>query len=313
MDKQKIQLLLGALRIKGSQVGDWMQASCPFAPFRHNNGTDNHPSWAVSIAENGESHHACYSCRSHGSMFELVMDLRRLYKKNEVPADADWKAAVELSLEDGEDALVDDFDDMETKKPTLTLFPEVWVKSFLPGHMHPYLKERGIPQGIAHELEFRYDSDKQRICLPSRDRCGRLVGFYGRDVTGLSDLRYLTYKYQGGWNPHHWIGEDKVSWDDPVILTEGPMDYARGYLTTKQMLASNTSAVTYKKLDRLKDAPMLITMYDLGTGGDNARKEITKWSMKNKVPLLNLIPDTVYGDLGATPPERFAEMLDLNI
>lgn len=314
MKAQRIKDLLNALTIfKHRVTGNWVQASCPFAKWTHEKGTDSNPSWGVSVHLEKSSWHQCMTCGEKGTLGDLVWALRHKRQKYpELFAGVDWKTALEIAEEDEEDALIADWDDGESqlgKHDGPIIFPTTYLESFPDGSKHPYLVERGIPVEVAKELEVKFDFQKQRVCFPIRNRLNQMVGMQGRDVTGASDLRYLTYKYNNRTNPEFWMGEDKVSWDDPLILTEGPLDYAKGYIVTHQMLASMTSSLGFPKLARLVDAPMLVTFYDVGTGGNHARADLTKWANKKGKTITHFIPPEEYGDLGAMPVDLIAEWL----
>ncbi|NOQ30167.1 MAG: hypothetical protein GQ570_03495 [Helicobacteraceae bacterium] len=312
MRETRIQDFMKTIGVSSyKRAGEWVQASCPVAFWTHQKKQDSNPSWGISIHDNDLSWHQCQTCGQKGSLYDLVLDLKMMHKSSNKEADIDWKKAMEIALEDDADSLIEDWDEEDdTKEKPVVVFPNAWVDSFQEGHNHPYLMARGITPDIAKELEVKFDFQSQRVCLPYRERNGNCMGMQGRDVTGQSSLRYLSYRYKNSHNMQYWIGEDKVSWDDPVILCEGPFDYMKGYLITKQMLASQTSSINYKKLDRLKDAPMLITLYDIGTGGDHARENIAEWATKNNMPIVQLVPPVEYGDLGAMPPEDVFNLLE---
>jgi hypothetical protein len=311
MKQSKLLDLFDALDIKSvRRAGRYLTGSCPFAPYTHDGGTDSHPSWGVAIEDDGPSRHSCFTCGVHGSLYELVIELRRWVKTQGTQKALNFKKAMEVALQDNEDTLLDDWDEEnDDKVKVFTLFPEVWLQSFPVAYTHPYLAQRGVPPELARAMDVRYDFQTSRVCFPIRDHYGRLAGMQGRDVTGKSDLRYLTYRYHGKVNPDVWLGEEVVNWDDVLILTEGPFDYARGRLVTDQMLASLTSALNDRKLERLSKAPMLVSLYDYGTGGNKAREHLSSWAVRHGKEIVHIVPDKEYGDLGATPVKEVEKLL----
>ena len=125
MNRHQLEQLLPALGIKKwSNPGDWLQASCPFAPFKHDGGSDRHPSWGITVNSQGPSHHSCFSCKSFGDMHELVFELRHLYKSHDRPFSGDWKRAFEIAMDDNEEQ-VPDFEEIDVVADDRTIpFPE---------------------------------------------------------------------------------------------------------------------------------------------------------------------------------------------
>lgn len=314
MDRARVTQLLHALGAKKiHQQSEWVMASCIFAAHTHAKGTDNNPSFGVSVHDDSLSRCTCFSCGETHTLYDMVLRLRMLERREPSGLDPDWARAMELALQDVEEEEVVEVSDLSYEEATtaapkaFVAFPEFWLDSFVPAHTHPYLKARGVPVTIAKERDVRMDWQRQRLCFPYRDFGGRLAGMQGRDVTGASDLRYLTYRWQGEQNNQVWMGEDAVDFDAPVVLTEGPIDYLKARLATTNVLASLTSALGRDKLDRLEDAYCLITAYDPGTGGDKARATIAKRFPKKLIQ--NFIPSEDEGDLGAMGAAAIVERL----
>ena len=49
---------------------DWVVAGCPFAPFKHKNGVDRHPSFGISVK--APHRYRCFSCSESGPLDELL-------------------------------------------------------------------------------------------------------------------------------------------------------------------------------------------------------------------------------------------------
>jgi hypothetical protein len=206
-------------------------------------------------------------------LLELVYRLRDFNKKQPL-AVFDFKTAHELAEQDTASQLpeFESYEEASDKAyAQLVEIPEVWLDTFPPITKHAYLHKRGILPWVASELGLRFDPKRRRICFPVRDRFGRLVGMQGRDITETNALRYYAYPYKGRTNKNIWLGEDKVDWDTPVVLTEGPFDYASIYRVYPNVLAS-LGGLNFTKLKRIGDASRLITFFDYGTGGNTARK-----------------------------------------
>ena len=315
MDKHGVMEFLSALGAQQAKVtGEWVQCSCLFAHWTHAKGTDRHPSFGISIHENSPSRGVCYTCGETHLLYDLVLSLRARERMNPSGTPRDWGLAMEIALSDEEPEVPEVDEDLSYEEASVGVgtvfadFPKTWLSSFPRMYSHPYLTARGIPVWVAEALDVRYDFQKQRICFPYWDFNQRLAGMQGRDVTGQSDLRYLSYRYGGKLNQHIWMGENHVKLDEPVVLTEGPVDYAKIRIVTDNVLASMTSALGHSKLSRIADAYMLITAYDYGTGGDKARKTLHK-RFPDKL-IVDLIPDEKTGDFGAMESSAIEEWLE---
>jgi transcription elongation factor Elf1 len=100
-----------------------------------------------------------------------------------------------------------------------------------------YLQKRKIPEKFFDELyycknfkawtnEKKYtfettDYDEPRIIIPLINK-GELFGFQGRSLNKNSKVKYITIIL----NEHHpkIYGLDRINWDEPVYVTEGPFD-----------------------------------------------------------------------------------------
>lgn len=306
--------LLGAKKIRA--VGDWVQCSCPFAPFTHMKGQDSNPSFGLSIHPNSISRSGCFTCGTSHDLYEMVLRLRKYEKEEPTGTPRNWGEALALALEDEDNELLD-MDDLSYEEASTAEvsafyeFPEFWVHSFPKAYGHPYLKSRGIPGQVAEDLDVRFDFQKKRLCFPYRDFEGRLAGMQGRDVTGQSDLRYLSYLYEGRQNRQVWMGEYKIDFDEPVVLTEGPVDYASIYRLTSNVLASLTSSLGENKLKRLESAYCIITAYDYGTGGNNARK-VLEGRFPDKL-VIHVIPQEEDGDFGGMTKQKVRKYLQKHL
>jgi len=305
--------LLGAEKVR--TVGDWVTCSCLFAPYTHAKGKDSNPSFGLSIHPTSESRCSCFTCGESHNLYEMVLRLRKFDREEGVDHGRDFGAAIALALQDEDSDF--DMEDLSYEEAstgqadTFYEFPKFWLESFPKMPNHPYLKERGIPEALAKEMGVRFDFQKQRICFPYWDFEGRCAGMQGRDVTGQSDLRYLSYLYEGRQNRQIWMGEHLVNFDEPIILTEGPVDYASIRRRSGNVLASLTSALGENKLKRLEPAFCIYTAYDFGTGGDKARATIEQ-RFPDKL-VIHMIPNENPGDFGGMTEDQVQEMLDKHL
>lgn len=315
MKREDVRTLLEcfqARHVKCSQ--DWCTCSCLFAPWTHKGGADNNPSFGISIHVGGESGFNCWSCEKRGiSLFDMLMELRLRYRRDGREDEVDWATAFALVDKELDEFDVGDiptdYEEAKKKPDSLVVFPEDWLASFKKWPDHPYSLGRGISKQVGMELDLRYDSSKKRICFPVRDGLGRLAGMQGRDVTGQSSLRYLSYGYYGKYNRGVWLNENRVNWNKLVIVTEGPFDLAKISMVYSNVLGSMTSAISEGQLKTLEQAVSVLSMYDVGTGGDKARKTLGK-TVGKTVNLQHYVPEEDVGDAGNMTEEAIDDLVE---
>lgn len=304
MKADKVKVFLAALGAKQTKVrGDWISASCVLGHWNHGGGVDHNPSFGIKIEAKKKSISHCWSCGWGGDLMDLVMEIAKLQKKNPCGGMNLGKAVELLSDELAEMELdpnsIPEYD--EKKENVDHVFSDVWLKSFKPWHEFPeavaYVVSRNIEGEIADEFDLRYDPQQSRLCFPFRNFKGQLMGLQGRSIEKNPTLRYYQYAYQGKRNGHVWMNEDKIDFDKPVVLVEGPMDLLRVAHHYKNCAASFTSGLSVEKLKRIGDAQDgIITFYDYGAGGNAARAKIKK--TMSKYPVQHIIPTEEQDDAG---------------
>lgn len=235
---------------------------------------------------------------------DLVVELRHLYKKTE-PSGFDWTTAHKLA---GETETVLPFDFSKVVpfdealsagkvKDGIVPFSEQWLGMFNKASKHPYLVSRGVSQKDAVDLDIRYDPARNRICFPLRTFDGTLAGLHGRTLNPGEEPRYLAYDYQKKFNPSVWLGERQVSLDWPLVVTEGPFDYARVFSVYRNVLCSLSANVSVGKLRRIRSATRILTMFDGDEGGSLGRQKLEKFFKVGRVS--HYVPETDVGDMDA--------------
>jgi 5S rRNA maturation endonuclease (ribonuclease M5) len=136
------------------------------------------------------------------------------------------------------------------------------------------------------------------------------MGVQGRAIDKSEELRYSFYKYGSTYNMHAWLGEHTVNLDKPVVLVEGPFDYASVKRVYPNVLASFTCGIGYERVTRLKDASKIITLYDWGMGGNAARDAVKKYS---KAPIIDIIPESAEVDAGDMKLEELKALLQEHV
>lgn len=304
MEKDKVEVLISLLNTKVSGYrGDWVLAPCPYAPFKHETGKDAHPSFGVKISKTKKSFYKCFSCGMGGDLQDLVMDLGFELKKSPMKV---YKLGEALQLVANEfegleyDSNIPEYGEQK-KSSTFLEYPQFWLDTFpkisYPSVASKYLQSRHISKEMAFEFDLRYDPFQGRICFPFRDFKGRLAGIQGRAIDEGNPLRYYFYDYGGQKNMNVWLGEHHINFDKPLVLVEGPFDYASVYRVYQNVVASFSAGISKDKIRRIADATEIITFYDWGKGGDMARKRVHE--VMKGTPITDLVPIDEETDAGA--------------
>lgn len=295
----------------GSRTG-WILATCP---MRWKHGPEPSSAFAVSTDPKKKSRCKCLSCGYSGDLTDLLLDIRFGVKKHpEYAKFFNLGAASPMVASEFEEMELtpDDIPDFEHKeRKSQVIFPLKWLNSFQPIFSFPkaveYCTARMVLLSTLRDLDVRFDPHQQRVCFPFRNFKGELMGMQGRSIEENPELRYYQYGYLGKRNMHCWMGENTIDFDKPVVLVEGPFDYARIYQHYTNVLASFTSGLSTTKIKRVSDATEIITFYDYGKGGEAARETIHKVLPKH--PIVDLIPTQKEDDAGNMTPERIHSML----
>lgn len=308
MKKTSVQALFPLINstVNGFR-GRWVEGYCPYGPWRHDNGASNPNAFGIEAHENQKSLFKCFSCGMGGDLMHLQATLSEYLRKNKLPGYQMGKALELISAELDEMEFDKDLPDYsEAAKPTDHVFPEKWLASFPAIELFPqalaYLASRGVKKPLYQALGLRYDPMQNRICFPYRNFKGELMGLQGRYAANkvpANTLRYYFYRHMGNLNMHAWMGEDQLDLDKPLVLVEGPFDYASTYRAYQNVAASFSAGLSFQKLSRLSDASSIVTFYDAGKGGDSARQRVHEYFGKKGTPVVDVIPENDGGDPGS--------------
>ena len=245
---------------------------------------------------------------------DLVTQLAA-YNSDEQHVDAKIGEALKLVSEE-EDGAVDDIAEYgevkEEPTPKTIYWPEHYLDQFVPvltsKDAMTYLGKRGIKPNHVKKEELLYDEKRKRIIFVLRDWEGRLVGCHSRTILAGQKPPYLAYKWDekqplnpfsedGVWNGLPWLGENTADINKTLLVIEGPMDWLSVRRVYENAVCGLSVGLSVEKIKRLQYAVELITLFDVGPGGDTARARTGKY-LKN---IIHEIPPEEYGDLGAMP------------
>ena len=284
MDLDTIRVFAKSLNLAGEQLkGDCVHYSCPFAHTKHEKGTDNDPSFGISIRPGDTSRVHCFACNYSGDLYDLVLVLR----------DADYgigneglKLARDLIEKeiDGNAGILQmaalDLDAPSVGRDGLHEFPEWWLETFpswgVNSQVANYLYSRGVPEAVSDALDLRADTREWRVCFPIRDFKGDLRGFHGRAIYPEAKPKYRMYTYARNTNPTVWLGESWVDFDKVVVVVESVFDLARVYQCYRNVVCPLRAGINASQAKRMGDLWRVVTIFDGDKAGQQARIALGK-------------------------------------
>lgn len=309
MDESEITKLLVSLgcdKIKTRNSG-WVEASCPFAPYKHSKMRDAHPSFAISIVPGGTSRYRCFGCGSSGDMNTFIWSLerssRRKFKdlgyfveRTNSPSMADLIRRLEFA-ESGEKTKVAGIVPSHLIKHVeeLKILDEGILDGFsstFPEDVYNWLThDRGLTEDTLRQWEIGWHEKKSRISIPIRDCEEKLVGISGRAWPKERKPKYL--HSEGFHRDYYLFGEYRVQKGKPAILVEGQFDAIKlhqfGYMNVFALLGSYISPMHIEKLAQWCPSVRIVP------DGDEAGRKGAEVSAKNiekKLPVAIVqVPD----------------------
>lgn len=284
-----------------------IQISCPLAKWTHPKGSDRSPSMSIRYSNLSETKFKCWSCKEQGIFCDLFKLLHNLTE------DEKYQKLYEYLLINDQPRLIDKLNNAldkpvireQEEKSFISLSGSI-LKNFIPAFDHPrsqeYLlrgRKRVFDRDIVEEFNLLYDSNKDAIVFPVRDRKGNLLGGVARPIEG--DSRY--HNYFGLKTETCLGGIDKYdSACKGVLLVEGFFDLLNNYYSCKK---HNLSIFCTFKADLGKGQAEEIISLDKSTflvydidkaGNDGADKAIRLLKPHIRVKRLKFPEDVDPGD-----------------
>jgi hypothetical protein len=212
------------VHVKGINSKGWVVASCPFAEFLHDRGTDRDPSFNVKVNPSGLSGFWCFTCKQNGKVSTLARKLGRYREEdyNDIAIEADFAEAVEDWVPyDG----TSHFDDGEATPVEPAVFDGMFQRIGDAPRAKAYLRGRGIGPSTSKRLGLAYDAEERRIVFPVKDVDGNLYGYTGRSI--LPNPVAKVKDYAGLRKDRLLLGEHLFRTGKPVLVVEGLFALAR--------------------------------------------------------------------------------------
>jgi 5S rRNA maturation endonuclease (ribonuclease M5) len=312
--RQLLELLKAKVPHSQPRTG-WVLSNCPLGPWKHNGGKSLPTAFGVKV-ETGDPFCNCFSCGFHGSLTDLVMEVRQHNKASPIDTFSFGEALQLIAIAEEE---MPDFDAPGIEdvllggQGGLHEYPKWWLESFPTWYEVPfsktYLSQRAVPEVVSNALDIRADPNQKRVCFPVRDFQGILRGLQGRACLEATEPRYRMYVQAGKKNPIVWLGEAWVNPEKPIVVVEGPFDLARVYQVYRNVVSPLYSNPNAQKIKRMSDAFEWITLLDRGTGGDTGRQKIDDELGKTHI-VTHLLPDEGCKDPADMPVHNVAALLD---
>lgn len=298
MTEEGIYLFLSALgidtsKIKKSNDGKWLSMICPIAFHTHHYGEDKHPSFFISIADEGPSFYNCFGCSDQGR--QLIRLLQNMWLMTGDYPHLAAKIYTQYEIHDlEEEKLFEYIDIWDTYKPLkkeplpekvidkYPLLQTVFTKNAL--NCKKYLLSRGIPENIWSSCKVRYDVEKNNLVFPFTNILGEVymlrvrsiaekkIWTISQSIPEFSDVQFPTIRDVG-----IFFGMEFVDFSKAVIIVEAPIDGMRlKALGCSNVVASGTSMITYEQVHSIC-SESIIMGFDNDLAGEKARKRVLKY------------------------------------
>ncbi len=233
----------------------WLNFRCPLAPFseRHKFREDRHPSAGAVADETGfASRWHCYTCKGHGTLYDLVRSLSIKDKNPAIDYEALGKEIIDVEASGLENI------DWEEGTAAFQPLPEPLIEEAYEGlwdkiHEFPdaiaYMVKRGITMDTADRLGLMYDPDKKRILFEVRNAEGDLYGWSGRTIR--KDGKPKVLDYEGLPKRHLVLGVHRWKKGKPIIIVEGLFAYAHFHQIRVESIA-NIGAILGSEMTKEK-------------------------------------------------------------
>lgn len=269
-----------------SRNGDWVNFSCPLAPYvaEHKYKPDGSPSAGAVVGFTGNIVWRCFTCKGQGPLTNLLRTL-------EVKQKVDLSEIIN-SLNEADE--LPDFENRFVRPSELVCEPIEFADLFEDPQNFPdaakYLADRNISPVTAKKLALGFDPDGKRITFPVYGKDKKLYGFTGRTI--LTDKGVPKIKDYYFPKSYFLLGMEHWQEGLPVILVEGLFAYARLHELSKgkyfpynigAIMGSSMSAHQIKQV--IDFGSPVIAMLDndaAGKAGMFGKPQHADWSDKKK-------------------------------
>lgn len=249
-DPEQIKQIFRILGNPNVQLHDrWVSGPCPFAEQYHEGGTDDRPSFGISVGE--RSNYNCFACGKKGTLSRLptALFMSTGHLNDELRIFIFRNESLGLST-----AIEKTYERRVNEEPPERITEEDYEKKYqVIGWGY-----RGLTEDFLHHENIRYCEKINRIIIPIRKRGGSIIGLKGRALFD-SNLKYLLDteggfkdpKVYGTWYGEHWPTNPEGS----LIIVEGEIDalLLRQEKPEANIRAAMGVGVTKRQIERLQE------------------------------------------------------------
>jgi len=298
--QSEIVRLLSDLGVSSVNVRDgWVSSCCPLAKYTHVSGSDKHPSFGISINDDGTSVWKCFTCSNDSrNLINLVETYAHLSGRKPL-------IAGRLALNEADQA-----PPWDVSEPILSAYKDVWSSSVKkPEVALPYeilslfpllndVKDEDYATDIIDYLTdermisldqiFRYKVRASKaddlivfpFTVPHREisvlrvRKSRTKSLFtiNPEYVGQPWLRFPNLSESGAI-----FGADIIDWSKPVFIVEGELDALRlASLGNDNVVAIGTNTPTDMQIKNLCGFHFFVGLDSDKAGKEGAQKTIGK-------------------------------------
>lgn len=237
--------------VVSNEEAEWVMASCPLAPYKHEKGYDSSASFGTHIEDDGISFINCFTCGAKGTLPQLARTLAMYRDDPELREYANVLERQEIiggTVDFGKwtDApkSAKKSEDRVTRFPNEREFFRQYPSVLTEPRAVAYLRRRGISASAVITLGLRYDPAQWRILFPVYDdRTGKFAGATGRTIRNnefINHRKELAKRRDDKRLLHPKIRDYKGLQKDRLLLgfTPSNRQYAkRGYIVVEGLFA----------------------------------------------------------------------------
>lgn len=275
------------IHLKGD---DWVNCSCPLAPWTHQHGKDKTPSCGIRASEEDKAHYHCFAC-GDGSISEMLYrmemyidpSMRHLYDLK--------KAHQVLEEETVSIATLPAYTEFGNTGQKFVEWPHNWLDSFKGVSLFPqameYLKGRGVSDQTILKHKLKFDTYRDMIVCPYWDVYGRFAGARGRSIHAWTEgpEKHYDYKVKSQNNAKLvWYNEAVLDMDGPVVTVEGQFDTWNTESVWAKTLGNLTAKPSYEKIRKLAGVPLWIHIPDNDVAGAESAVYCGQAAKQHSIP-----------------------------
>lgn len=290
MDRDSIVQLIREINGASAPIEhsrDWVNSSCPMAPWLHETGHDRSPSFGIKVEEDGQSRVFCFTCKTSGSVLDLLQSIAQHTE------DRSLLDQYQPLLEN-EEFVGGQLPEWGTSRPVVKTKVK-WPKPLGDEYedlYDPLAEEfRGISVDTAQRIGLGIGPDSRgvdRIVFPVRGLDGKLYGYTGRAVEREAQPRIRDF--YGLRKEFFLLGLHTLPRNaEYIVLVEGLFAYAKVLQAGHPVVASMHANLTEYQAKWLIDIGLpVVIFFDHDKAGRDGTKTVVKRLIQH-VPLRRVV------------------------